>query len=155
MKQLPFIYTMECHVAIERRKFYLLGQHNWRERQEKDKRKTSTVWTGKQNGDRLLDRGQADNCHGSVGPQCGKLQCDGWGGGGTAGYRGINDDGQRLGLGLWTPITVYRWYVVELCTWNLYNFVHQYHPNKINKKEKKDSCTISINPSTSLLLISY
>ena len=31
--------------------------------------------------------------------------------------------------------TVYRWFVAGLCTWSLYNFVKQCHPNKFNKKE--------------------
>ena len=26
--------------------------------------------------------------------------------------------------------TVYRWYIIELYTWNVYNFINQYHPNK-------------------------
>ena len=28
------------------------------------------------------------------------------------------------------------WLVVELCVWNLYNFVTQCHPSKFNKKEE-------------------
>lgn len=32
--------------------------------------------------------------------------------------------------------TQYSKYVVELCTWNLYKFINQYHPYKFNKKEK-------------------
>ena len=39
-------------------------------------------------------------------------------------------------LGWWAHNTVYRWSVIELCIWNLYNFINQYHPNKFNKKEK-------------------
>ena len=56
--------------------------------------------------------------------------------GGGEGYGGINGDGRRLDLGWWTHSTVHRWCVVELCTWSLYNFVCQCHPNKFNKKEK-------------------
>ena len=34
--------------------------------------------------------------------------------------------------------TVYRWCVIELYAWNLYNFINQCHPNTLkNFKEKK------------------
>ena len=37
--------------------------------------------------------------------------------------------------------TVFGWYGVELCTWNLYNFVNQHQLNKFNKKENKECIT--------------
>ena len=40
-----------------------------------------------------------------------------------------------------THDTMYQWCAVELCTWNLYNFVNQCHP-KFNKKEKKSLVSI-------------
>ena len=43
-------------------------------------------------------------------------------------YRGDNSDEQELDLGQWTRSAVYRRCVVELCTWNLYNFFNQWHP---------------------------
>lgn len=27
--------------------------------------------------------------------------------------------------------------IVELCTWNIHNFINQYHPNTFNKEEKR------------------
>ena len=57
-------------------------------------------------------------------------------GGILEGIGGINGDGQRLDLRWGTHNTVYRWCVVEFCSWNLYNFVYQCHPNKLNIKEK-------------------
>ena len=45
-------------------------------------------------------------------------------------------------LGWRTHNTVYRWWVVELCTWNLCHFVNQCHPDKFNKKEKIIEWTI-------------
>ena len=60
----------------------------------------------------------------------------GWGEMGE--YGGINGDGRRLDLGWGTHNTVYRWWVVELCTWNLYNFVNQCHSiNVITRKKRK------------------
>ena len=32
-----------------------------------------------------------------------------------------------------TQYNIYSWYITELYTWNLYNFINQYHPNKLNK----------------------
>ena len=52
------------------------------------------------------------------------------------GIGGINGDGRRPNLGWWIHNIVYRWRIVELCTWNLYNFVKQCCPNKFNKNEK-------------------
>ena len=34
---------------------------------------------------------------------------------------------------------------MELCTWNLYGFVDQCHPNKVNKKEKKKKNLTSVD----------
>ena len=48
----------------------------------------------------------------------------------------INGDGQRFYLGWWTHNTVYAWWLVVVCTWNLYNFVDKCHPNKFNKNEE-------------------
>lgn len=31
---------------------------------------------------------------------------------------------------------VYRWRIIELYTWKLYNFIKQCHPNKLNKTKK-------------------
>ena len=53
------------------------------------------------------------------------------------GRRGVNGDGRILDLGWWTHSTVYRWCVVGLCTWSLYNFVNLCHPSKRNKKQRK------------------
>ena len=35
---------------------------------------------------------------------------------------GINGDGRRLGLGWWTEKIIHRWCVMELYTWNSYNY---------------------------------
>ena len=57
------------------------------------------------------------------------------------GKEGIHGDGKRLDLGWWTHNTIYRWCITELYTWNLYSFINQCHPNKINlKREKKRMC---------------
>ena len=66
------------------------------------------------------------------------------GGGGHVeeGVKGVNGDGQcRLDLGWWPHSTVYRWCVVELWPWNLYNFGNQCHPNNFNKKGKEGGDT--------------
>ena len=46
----------------------------------------------------------------------------------------INGDGRGLDLGWWTHNTIYRWCIIELYTWNLYNFINQCHPNRLYKK---------------------
>ena len=51
----------------------------------------------------------------------------------------IDGNGRRLDLGLWTHSTVYRWYIMELYTWNLCDFIIQCHPNTFNKFFFKDS----------------
>ena len=50
---------------------------------------------------------------------------------------------RRLDLRWWTHNTVYRWCVVELCAWNLCNFVNQCYPIHFSKnREKRESfCT--------------
>ena len=62
------------------------------------------------------------------------------------GKGGINGDGRRLDLGD-EHNTVYRWCAVQLCTWNLYNFVNQCHPNKFLKSRKQtlEPKRISVN----------
>ena len=51
-------------------------------------------------------------------------------------YGGINGNGQRLDLGYWIYSTVYRWCVVEMCAWNLYNFLTCITPiNSIKRGE--------------------
>ena len=45
----------------------------------------------------------------------------------------IKGDGRRLDLGWWTLNTIYRWCIIKLYTWNLYNFINQHYPNKFNK----------------------
>ena len=47
-------------------------------------------------------------------------------------------------MGWWTHNTVYRWCIIELYPWNLYNFINQCHPNKFNKKEKMCNSIIFI-----------
>lgn len=49
---------------------------------------------------------------------------------GGGGYWGISGDGKALDLKCWTHSTVYRSYVVELCTWNLCHF-NQHCPKQI------------------------
>ena len=39
-------------------------------------------------------------------------------------------------MGWWTHNTLHRWCIIELYTWNLYNFINQCHPNKFNKNKK-------------------
>lgn len=46
----------------------------------------------------------------------------------------INDDGKECASRWWTQNTIYRWCVMELYTWNLYNSINQCHPNKLLKK---------------------
>ena len=52
------------------------------------------------------------------------------------GNRGISGDGRRLGLGWWTHNTIYRSRITQLYTWNLYNFINQYHPKNSIKIKK-------------------
>ena len=33
--------------------------------------------------------------------------------------------------------TIHRWCIIKVYTWNLYNFINQWHPNKCNKKEQE------------------
>ena len=54
------------------------------------------------------------------------------------GEGGISIDGWNLDLGWRTHNTVYRWHVIELCPWNLYNIVNQCRPSKFNKQEMKE-----------------
>ena len=56
-----------------------------------------------------------------------------WWGVGEKGKWGINGDGRRFGLGWWAHNTIYRWCIIELYTWTLYNFINQHHSNKFNK----------------------
>ena len=51
------------------------------------------------------------------------------------GKRVINGDGGRLTWGGERNL-LYRWCVIELYSWNLYNFINQYHPNKFNNKKE-------------------
>ena len=60
----------------------------------------------------------------------------GGGRGSGGGHGGISSDGRRLDLGWRMHNTLCRWCVVELCPWNLCNFVNQCYPNTFNKKEK-------------------
>ena len=48
--------------------------------------------------------------------------------------KGINGDNMRVGLGWWAHNAAYRWCILELYTWNLYNFTNQCLPNTFNKK---------------------
>ena len=53
--------------------------------------------------------------------------------GGRRGCRGINSEGGDL---TWVgEYTIYRWCIIELYSWNLYNF-NQLHPNELNRKVK-------------------
>ena len=52
---------------------------------------------------------------------------------GKEGKVGINGDGSTPDLG-WTHNTICRWYITELYTLNLYNFIDQCYPNKFSKK---------------------
>ena len=45
----------------------------------------------------------------------------------------IYGDKKRFDLGWWTHNTIYRWYIRELYTWNLYHFVNQCHPINLIK----------------------
>ena len=44
----------------------------------------------------------------------------------------INGDRRRLYLEWWTHNTIYKWCIIELYTWNLYDFINQCYPNKFN-----------------------
>ena len=55
----------------------------------------------------------------------------GWGG--RRGKRGVNGGKGRLDSGWWTHNMMYTWCIVELYPWNLYHFINQCHPNKVNK----------------------
>ena len=46
--------------------------------------------------------------------------------------------GRRLDLEWWTH-TIYRWCVIEFCTWNLHNCINECHPNKFNKIFNKNT----------------
>ena len=58
---------------------------------------------------------------------------------GGGGYMGDKWWWTDTWLGWWTHSMVYRWCFVELCTWNLYNFVNHCYPNKFNENGKKKS----------------
>ena len=55
--------------------------------------------------------------------------------GGTKGYMGSNI-WWRKETWLWVVST--QWCIVEVYTWNLYNFINQHHPTKFNKIEKEN-----------------
>ena len=55
------------------------------------------------------------------------------------GKGGINGDGQRLGWGWWTHSTLYKWSIIELYHWNLYNVINQCHPVHSVIKVLKDT----------------
>lgn len=41
---------------------------------------------------------------------------------------------------VWTHNAMYRWCIIEMYPWNLYNFINQCHPNEFNtifKKKKR------------------
>ena len=48
------------------------------------------------------------------------------------GKRKVNGDRRRLHSAWWTHHSIHRWCNIKLCTWNLYNFINQCHPNKFN-----------------------
>ena len=53
------------------------------------------------------------------------------------GNRGqIYDDGRRSDFGGWTHnvMHVYRWCIIKLYTWNLYNFINQCQANEFKEK---------------------
>ena len=56
-------------------------------------------------------------------PQSGDYQRKGGGGRVEEGNGGVNGDGRRLDLGWWAHNALYRWCIIELYTWNLYNFL--------------------------------
>ena len=60
----------------------------------------------------------------------------------------------RLDLGWWTHNTIYRWCVIELYPSNLYNFMNQCHPDKLNFKniEKKVLPSITFSICLQILL---
>ena len=45
--------------------------------------------------------------------------------------------GDKWWLGWWGHNTIYRWCIMELYTWNLYNFVNVTQINSIKKRKKK------------------
>ena len=53
------------------------------------------------------------------------------------GKGGINGIRRRHALCLGVLNTKYRWCMIELCTWNLYNFINQCHLSKVNKNKKE------------------
>ena len=44
---------------------------------------------------------------------------------------------RRPDLGWWIYNTICRWCIIEFYPWNLYNFINQYHPNKLNLKNEQ------------------
>lgn len=46
--------------------------------------------------------------------------------------------------------TVYRWYVVKLCTWNPCKIVNQCHPNKLSKKERGKKKTLACDAASTI-----
>ena len=56
------------------------------------------------------------------------------------GIGGINGDERKLDFGPWIYNTIYKWCIIDLYTWNLYNFINQCCLSKFNKniKERKE-----------------
>ena len=46
----------------------------------------------------------------------------------------IYGDEKRFDFGWWPHTAICTWCIIELYTWNLYNFINQCHPNKFNNK---------------------
>ena len=54
------------------------------------------------------------------------------------GKGGIDGGGRRLDFRCWAHSTIQRWHIIELCTWNLYDFINQCCLNRFNKNLKKE-----------------
>ena len=66
--------------------------------------------------------------------------------------KGKNTKKTWLGVKYTIHNTIYRWYIMDLYPWNLYNFINQCHPNIFNlkrntffKKEMKNEALIQVS----------